>query len=624
MDWDSELDRDTLRDDGDNITDEGTEVLLKENEHKKSNKMLSKKYVIPALVLVGLLVLAAVVAVTVYFGLKNENGHGHETPSDPCPDLTGTFIHTAIASDAHSNCTEIGVEILRKNGSAVDAAIATILCVGLINFQSCGIGGGHVMTIYIRKDKNFTSILGREVAPGFATEDMYDHGASSRYGGLAIAVPGEISGLWEAHQRYGKLDWKVLFQPAIKMCREGYPVSPDTVKSLNRIKDYLQNFTELRNFLWNNETNNWFKAGEIIKNPKLGDTLEKIAEGGVDAFYDSKLSKDIVADIKDGGGNITLEDLKNYKARVEDAVSFTFSSGHSIYSTRLPSSGPVLLYILNILDGYNYTINKVTNKDKATAYHRMIEAFKFAYAARSRMGDKDFVANMTELVRNITDRSYGDEIRSRINDSRTFNYSYYGPAFTIRDYIGTSHLCLLGPSGDAVSITSTVNSYFGSKVLGKRTGIVFNDEMDDFSTPNKTNEFGIPSSKTNYIVPGKMPMSSMSPSIIVDQKGDVVSVLGASGGSRITTGTAYVFAESMWFNKSIAESISFPRLHHQLIPQYIEMEKNFPQDITKKLKEMGHNVTVLDMAKSRVQGILVKDKIYAAADRRKCGSVDGW
>eukprot|EP00106_Octopus_bimaculoides_P018946 XP_014786388.1 PREDICTED: gamma-glutamyltranspeptidase 1-like [Octopus bimaculoides] len=555
------------------------------------SRMLSKKYVIPTLVLVGVLVLAAVVAVTVYFGLKNANGD--ETPTDPCPDLTGTFIDTAIASDAHSNCAEIGVDILRQNGTAVDAAIATILCVGLINFQSCGIGGGHVMTVYIRKDKNFTSILGREVAPGFATEDMYDHGASSRYGNNPLAST-------ESQHRH-----RFAQKHACFMCKCLFYLS-------------------IRNFLWNNETNDWFKAGEIIKNPKLGDTLEKIAEGGVDAFYDSSLTKDIVADIKDSGGNITLEDLKNYTARVENAVHFTLSSGHTIYSTRLPSSGPVLLYILNILDGYNYTVNKINDKDKATAYHRMIEAFKFAYAARSRMGDKEFVANMTELVQNITDRGYGDEIRSRINDSRTFNYSYYGPAFTIRDYIGTSHLCLLGPNGDAVSMTSTVNSYFGSKVLGKRTGIVFNDEMDDFSTPNKTNEFGIPSSKTNYIAPGKMPMSSMSPAIIVDQNGDVISVLGASGGSRITTGTAYVFAESMWFNKSLAKSISFPRLHHQLIPPYIEMEKNFPQDITEKLKEMGHKIHKISIANSRVQGILVKDKIHAAADRRKCGSVDGW
>ncbi|GAB1608054.1 glutathione hydrolase 1 proenzyme-like isoform X3 [Argonauta hians] len=596
--------------------DEISEVLI---EPKEPTKMFQKRCLMISGGVMLVVLMVALVGVTVYLSLTPE-----EEQPERCPNTAGEYKHAAVSTDAHTNCSEIGVAIL-KRGSVVDAAIATILCVGLINLQSCGIGGGHVMTVYIRRDKRFFSILGREIAPGFATEDMFLHGASSLDGGLSIAVPGEILGLWEAHQKFGRLKWKELFQPSIKLCREGYPMSPDTENALKKVTNKVKDHKELHKLLWNNVTNTWKKTGDIIKNPKLANTLERIAEEGADAFYNGSLTESIVADIRDSGGNITAEDLKSYRVRLAPALKFTMFTGHTVHTTTLPTSGPVLIYMFNILNGYTYGSVKVSESDRTLAYHRLIESYKFAYAARSRLGDDLFVANLTELIKNMTNVDYGESIRREIQDDKTFNYKYYRPSFKPHFDSGTSHISVYAPNGDAVGLTSTINTYFGSKVLGTRTGILFNNEMDDFSTSDKPNEFGIPPSPSNRIAPYKMPMSSMAPAIFVDSNGDVTHVIGASGGSRITTGIAYVLAETLWFKKSIAEGINFPRLHHQLIPQYIEMEENFPKDIQEELEAKGHKVHILKMAKSRTQGIVVHNKVVAAAaDPRKCGSVDGW
>lgn len=578
-----------------------------------------------------------VVAVTCTVVLTTKSRHTKESSSSAShgyssADLPllnwGVYKHAAVASDAHTNCSDIGVNILKQKGSVVDAAIATILCVGIVNFQSCGIGGGHVMTIYIKKERNATAVIGRETAAAFSSEDMYVGGkASSDTGAMSIAIPGEIQGLWEAHKRFGKLPWRTLFQPTIKMCLEGYPLAPDTAEAIQGSAKLVKaNFSELYDYLWNKKTNDWYKEGEIIKNPRLAKTLQIIADKGADEFYTGDLAKDIVADIQDAGGNITLEDLKNYRARVEPALNMLTTDGYRAFTTPLPSSGAVYLYMLNILEGYNMSKADLRNtKASVKTYHRLIEAMKFAYAVRSYMGDDMFLPNMTQLVQNITNIESGMLTRKMIT-YKTHNYKYYGPAFTIPEKTGTSHLSVLAPNGDAVGITSTINLWFGSKVRGKRTGIIFNNEMDDFSTPNTTNDFGIPASPANFIKPGKRPMSSMCPSVLVNDKdGEVQMIIGASGGSHIITSAAFVSAESLWLGRSINESIRYPRLHHQLIPDHIDVEHGFPKEIVDGLKARGHKIKNVAKAGSRVQGILRKsDLIYASADYRKEGTVAGW
>ncbi|KAK3107605.1 hypothetical protein FSP39_018203 [Pinctada imbricata] len=270
--------------------------------------------------------------------------------------------------------------------------------------------------------------------------------------------------------------------------------------------------------------------------------------------------------------------------------------------------------------GYGMTPDTLKTRDQQLlAYHRIVEAFKFAYAKRTDLGDANFV-NVTEIVRNLTSRAYADTIRSEIWDNTTHGTFYYGPTFYDRLTTSTAHLSVLGNDSLAVSVTTTVNLRFGSGVMGHRTGILFNDEMDDFSTPNITNAFGIPPSPANFIKPGKRPLSSMCPMVMVDKTGVVKMVVGAAGGSRITTSTAFVASKVLLFGDNIKQAIDFPRLHHQLLPPVLQYETNFPKYFVEGLAGKGHNMSEVSPGSSIVNGIVrVGNRLEANDDYRRPG-----
>ncbi|XP_061163268.1 glutathione hydrolase 1 proenzyme-like [Saccostrea echinata] len=520
----------------------------------------------------------------------------------------------------------------RRQGSVVDAAIATILCQCVENTHSCGIGGGHFMTVYNRANNTAYTILAREMAPGAASEDMYvPENKSSIEGGLAIGVPGEIKGLYEAWKIGGKLPWKDLFQPTIKKLRDGWKVSQPLAYAISSQTTVLLRQKNLRDILTNPNTARPYKEGEIIKMPKLASTFEAIANDP-HTMYNGSLVDDIVKDIQEAGGIITKKDLRNYVAVVKEPLVVKPKDNSTIFTPHLPSSGAVYAMILNIADGYDFNPDSVSNTEKSTlTWHRIVEAMKFAYAKRSSLGDPDkesqgFKDNIDSLISNMTSTSYAEYVRSKISDTSTHDTLYYGPTFYDQLKTGTSHLAVLAPNGDAVSLTSTINYHFGSKVVGSRTGIFFNDEMDDFSTPNKTNYYGDPATAANFIKPGKRPLSSMCPSIVVDSDGHVKLVVGAAGGTRITTSTALVSIETLWFKYGIKKSIDHKRLHHQLLPAYILVENGFDPQVIQGLKNIGHNITMSESAGSIVQGILQLEegKISANADYRKRGVPDGY
>jgi len=280
---------------------------------------------------------------------------------------------------------------------------------------------------------------------------------------------------------------------------------------------------------------------------------------------------------------------------------------------------------LNILDGYNFKPKDIDDEHSAAlTYHRVIEAFKFGYAKRTNLADEDFY-NVTELVKNLTSRSYADEIRKLISDNTTRDYSFYGPTYYDQNTTGTSHLSVIDTEGSAVAVTSTINARFGSKLRGMRTGIIFNDEMDDFSSPNITNFFGLRPSPANFIVPGKRPLSSMSPAIFINPDGSVAKVIGAAGGSKITSAVAWVSTHNMWLGQNIRVAINARRLHHQLLPPWIQYEDGFNKNLVKDFKSFGHNVTEYGLGASIAQGIDVEDDvIYANCDFRKGGEPDGF
>ncbi|XP_041371586.1 glutathione hydrolase light chain 1-like [Gigantopelta aegis] len=311
----------------------------------------------------------------------------------------------------------------------------------------------------------------------------------------------------------------------------------------------------------------------------------------------------------------------------------TFKTYSTIKCDLWPYGNTYEITVLKIfLTGYNFTPYDLMTPEKTIlAYHRIVEAFKFDFVERSAMGDADvenqeFKDKIENLVKNLTSQDYGNDVRSRLNDDTTQKASNYGPAFSVLEDGGTGHMSLLATNGDAVATTSTVNLYFGSKVVGSETGIVYNDEMDDFSTPNTTNFWDVPASKFNFIKPGKRPLSSMAPAIIVEDDGDVSLVVGASGGTHIITSSALTIIDTLWFGKGIKASVDYPRIHHQLFPKFISVQNGFPQYIIDGLKAKGRDVTMYENAGSTVQGILQKatNQITASSDYRKYGIPDGY
>ncbi|KAF5293555.1 hypothetical protein FQA39_LY03040 [Lamprigera yunnana] len=540
-------------------------------------------------------------------------------PLPPSASKLHRFKKAAVCVDSVA-CAEIGKNILKQNGSAVDAAIASLFCNGIINMHSMGLGGGFLMTIYTREDKTAYTLNAREVAPLLSTQDMFQTSKESQYSGKAIGVPGELRGYWTAHKRFGKLPWKDLVQPSIDLCERGYNMSFSQADVVRKIR----NDTNLRSWFINEDGTNK-RAGSHIVPKKLCETLKIIADTDGDELYNGTLSKILLQDIKDLGGIITKEDLENYRAEWDEPVSIKLNNGDHVYSVKPPGSGVLLAFILNILDGYNFTRDSINDIDNTVlTYHRIIEAYKFAYARRTELGDTAFV-NISTLLKDLTSDEYAEMIRMKINDNKTYNNaSYYGGVFYNKEDHGTAHMSVLAANGDAVSVTSTVNLYFGLGLTSKNTGIILNNGMDDFSSPNIINYFELPGSPNNAIAPGKRPLSSMTPTITTDKDGNVKFVIGSSGGTKITTAIGLVMMRNMWFGQNIKEAVDAPRIHHQLFPMQISYEYGNLQQVISGLKEKGHNASRYSDTGSVVCAILVQNgSIIANADFRKGGDVYG-
>ncbi|KAM9475171.1 glutathione hydrolase 1 proenzyme-like [Clarias gariepinus] len=540
-------------------------------------------------------------------------------PDDDC------FPKAAVASDV-GKCSEIGRDILKQKGSAVDAAIAALLCVGLYNPQSMGIGGGHFFLIYDSSTGKVETINAKETAPGGATRDMFPTEDLSQKGGLSIGVPGELRGYELAHRRHGRLPWRDLFEPSIKLARKGIPISEVLSNALNKSSEQghiLPDSALCEVFCNSNKT--ILRENDTIRFPRLADTYEKIANEGADVFYNGSMAQTIVDDIRAAGGIITLEDLSGYTPELnEDTIKINVGE-YTMHFPNAPSSGPVLALILNILDGYNFSSSSLSSEETLT-YHRIIEAFRFAFAKRTMLGDPRFL-NITDFIHNMTSKYFANIIRSKISDETTYPGWYYEPEYSNPESYGTSHLSILAADGSAVAVTSTINLPFGSKVMSPSTGIIFNNVMDDFSSPNFPNAYDIPSSPNNFIQAGKRPLSAMCPTIIFDKPNKVKMVVGAEGGPKIITTTALVILNSLFFDKNVKKSVNKTRVHNQLNPNTTEVEDGFNQSVIEGLKKKNHNTTIYNDTKpfSVVQAVMRwKNWICAESDQRKGGKPAGY
>ncbi|TRY54471.1 hypothetical protein DNTS_009187 [Danionella cerebrum] len=525
--------------------------------------------------------------------------------------LADCFFNAVVASDS-STCSEIGRDILHQGGSAVDAAIATMLCVGLYNIHSMGIGGGGVFTIYNKTTGNVEIINARETAPSKATRTMLMCDIKTKPG-LLIGVPGELRGYEMAHQRHGRLPWKKLFEPSIKLAREGITVSRALANAIKEEKDSILYYDTLRK-MFLDSYNNTLEEKATVKFPVLADTYARIAEEGVDVFYNGDLSGKIVADIQAAGGIITAEDLKNYKAEWM-AYATNFTIGDYIFlAPNAPFGGPVLTRIFKILQDYSFSSESVSTPAKRTlTVHRMIEAFRFADLEKLNLGDPLKKNKYYEIVKKITSDSVAKEFK--INDTHTqYEYGSLPP----KDDHGTSHLSIIDVDGNAVAVTSSINDYFGSKVASPSTGILFNNQMEDFSDCNDPVV-----NQNNWIEPGKRPLSSMCPTIILNKNTKKVKmVVGAEGGTNITTTVAQVILNSLFFCRSPKDAVKEPRV--QVPMNQTNVEEGFDEEVFKGLEEKGHIMG--KKTEPTVAQLIVRhaDKLCAVSDERKGGSPAGY
>ncbi|XP_031558252.1 glutathione hydrolase 1 proenzyme-like [Actinia tenebrosa] len=536
----------------------------------------------------------------------------------------GPYSRGAVATDAEM-CSKVGVKILEKNGSAVDAAIASMLCVGVINMHSTGITGSGFMLVYKRSTRRTELVNFREKAPGNSSRDMFlNKKKESQFGGAAIAVPGEVMGYYEAWSKYGHLKWKDLVQPAIDIAKNGFKIGTPVYEAADELQGQLKEDPGLRELLFD-EKGNLRKNGTLITNLKYAATLEQIRDDPY-SLYNGTLAKNIIRDMKDvkPEGLLQMEDLGNYSSQIVKAFSRRFDSGHVLHTAPPPTSGPLMNLILNILKGYNMTAKDRSNVNASSlAYHRIAEAFKFAFAYRSRLADPDFV-NVSQVVRELLNPATGDFLRKKIWDNTTHHVSYYADFFTKVDH-GTSHLVVLAPNGDAVSLTSSINFRFGCMFRSTSTGIIYNDGMADFDNPGDKNISGIYPSQLNFPAPGKRPLSSMTPVIITDKDGNVELIVGASGGKKILTATALTIIDWLWFDREISAAVEEPRIHTNLVPNNtLEVEKNFPEGVKKGLEARGHELEDLRYY-AAVQAIATRGmSIYAKSDPRKHGKPGGF
>lgn len=328
--------------------------------------------------------------------------------------------------------------------------IATLFCEGIAVPQSMGLGGGFVAMLYRKEANTIETITARERAPLASTEDMFGNSTNVE-GILSMATPGELKGYWEMHQKYGRVPWRVLIEPSIKLCRNGHIVSRYLADALVRYDAIIKAEPSLREIFVNPATSQVWKFQDRIKRPQLAKTLEIIAEEGVDAMYTANgtIARLLADDIKAFGGIITVDDLVQYNVEWSKPVSTTLRNNLTLYSMPLPSSGPVLAMILNVMEGYEAD-------DSLTFYHRLIETYKFAYAKRSLLGDVELDS---QFLDEFTNKTYAEHIRRQISDNKTFNDPHhYGPIFDNGKDDGTAHVSVLAQNGDAVVVTSTINT----------------------------------------------------------------------------------------------------------------------------------------------------------------------
>jgi gamma-glutamyltranspeptidase / glutathione hydrolase len=525
-----------------------------------------------------------------------------------------TAASGVVVSD-NKLATQAGMEVLKAGGNAVDAAVATAFALGVVDPASSGIGGGGFMVIYQGKERKAHALDFRETAPASARKDLFVKGGKvvphlSLNSPLAVAVPGQVAGLTEALKRFGRLPLATVMAPAIRLAGDGFPLQGHLRHAIERQLQSIRKSSDLaRIFLKGDEVP---AEGDVIRQAELAAALKAISEKGAQVFYDGWIGQAIVERLKKEGGILTLEDLRGYKAVWREPIIGNYRRWVVITVPPPSSGGIALIQMLNMLDGYQLGL---IPQNSTTYLHLVAEAMKQAFADRARyLGDPDFVQVPTAK---LISKEYAEWTRSRFSPLRTHEPKFYGQGASKSEEGGTTHFGVLDQFGNAVSSTLTVNTQFGSKILVPGTGIVLNNEMDDFSLqPGDPNVYGLIGNEANAIQPKKRPLSSMTPSIVL-QAGRPVLIIGASGGPRIITATLQTILNVLDFHMPLKKAVEAARIHHQWIPDELAVESNVPDNLRHGLERRGHAVKERELL-GAVQAIHVRrSKIFAEADARK-------
>jgi gamma-glutamyltranspeptidase/glutathione hydrolase len=534
----------------------------------------------------------------------------------PCEAFTRTLESSSglVVADS-GQASQAGMEILGRGGNAVDAAIATALALSVVDQASSGLGGGGFMVVYRAKDKKAFALDFRETAPAASRRELYlkdgkPLSSLSLTGALAVGVPGEVAGLYEAHKRFGTLPMAVLAGPAIKLAAEGFAVDPAMRVAIERQQTHMKRFADLgRVYLPGGEVP---KDGAVIRQPQLADALRAIAQKGPDVFYRGWMAEAIVALIKREGGVMNLDDLKSYRAVWREPLIGSYRN-RVIITMPPPSSGGVaILLMLNVLEGFRLDQYQ---HNSAAYLHLLAEAMKHAFADRAQfLGDPDFVH---VPVRKLAEKNYADWVRRRISPDKTHAPAFYGYFNYHAEKGGTTHFSVIDRFGNAVACTQSVNTRFGSKLLEPRTGIVLNNEMDDFAIHAETgNVYGLIGNTANSLEPRKRPLSSMSPTIILSGNRAEL-IVGGAGGPRIISATLQTILNILDFQMPVKAAVEAARIHHQWLPDRLNLETKIGAQEKKVLTERGHALREQG-ALGVVQAITINgSNASGAADPRK-------
>jgi gamma-glutamyltranspeptidase/glutathione hydrolase len=532
------------------------------------------------------------------------------------------FAQHGMVVTQEERATLTGVEVLREGGNAVDAAVTIAFTLAVTLPRAGNLGGGGFMIVHDAKAGETVAIDYREKAPAAAFRDMFLDAEGeadpqkSRYSGLAVGVPGTVAGMALALERYGTISLADALAPAIRLAEGGIAVSADMSDSLKAMAERLQAWPSSERIFYK-EGGAPYEPGVTLVQEDLAGSLRLIAEQGPDAIYGGPIGEKIVAEAGRAGGVMTLDDLRAYEAIVREPVRGTYRD-HEIVSMPPPSSGGVhIIQILNTLE--SHPISELGANSAATI-HLMAEAMKHAYADRSEyLGDPDFVDVPVEA---LVSKGYAKAIRARIDTRRATPATEIGPGeLAPYESLQTTHFSIVDDEGNAVANTYTINFSYGTGLVADGTGILLNNELDDFSAkPGVPNAYGLIGGEANAVEPNKRPLSSMSPTIVL-KDGAAILVTGTPGGSRIITTTLQVIMNVVDHGMNVAEATFAPRIHHQWLPDELRIEEGLSPDTIGLLEGLGHEV-VLKEAMGSTQSIMVTEEgLYGSSDPRTPGGL---